>query len=80
VVEEPLHLLAFGSDDEEEAPPRVVLHRWEDWDVEDHPDKAAHLAASRAFDDLYHRTRDLLSSRWGKAVASGRHRLERQRH
>jgi hypothetical protein len=52
---------------------------WEDWDIEDHPNKAEYVKAVQAFDDLYHRANDLLSRSCGTAIARGCYRIERQR-
>lgn len=79
VVEAPIELRTATADDEEACPARVVLHQWEDWCVEDHPNKAEYAKALRAFDDLYQRADTLLSARWGTAMTRGRYRMEHQR-
>jgi hypothetical protein len=79
-IEAPVELVAATSEDDEACPARVVLHRWEDWDVEDHPSKAEYAKAVQAFDDLYNRAHDVLSRSWGTAIARGGYRIEGQRH
>ncbi len=79
LIEVPIELVAATSEDGEACPARVVLHRWEDWDIEDHSSRAEYLKAVQAFDDRYHRAHDLLVRSWGTAIARGGYRIERQR-